>query len=148
MLRIANIRLWKPLTGGLVVLLASAAVADAHDRSSQGVEAAVLGSGHAADHAVQERAARRWARLPEAEQERRAQAQQRASAAFARSLALPAPAVVGDWGPPATLPGYAINMVLLPTGKILYWDRAPIPAVAASGRTSRARICGTPRRRA
>ena len=138
MLRIVNIRLWKPLAGGLVVLLVSTAVADAHDRSPQHVEAAALGSGHAADHAVQERALERWARLPEAERERQVEAQERASAAFASSLALPAPAVVGDWGPPVTLPGYAINMVLLPTGKILYWDRAPLPASGPRPNESRA----------
>ena len=128
MLSIANIRLRKPLAGGLVLLLATAVAADAHERSPQHVEAAALGAGHAADHAAQERALQRWAQLPPAERQRRARAQERASTAFVRSLALPAPEVVGAWGPPATLPGYAINMVLLPTGKILYWDRAPIPA--------------------
>ena len=138
MLRIVNIRLWKPLAGGLVVLLVSTTVADAHDRSPQHVEAAALGSGHAADHAVQERALERWARLPEAERERQVEAQERASAAFASSLALPAPAVVGDWGPPVTLPGYAINMVLLPTGKVAFWDRAPLPASGPRPNESRA----------
>ena len=119
MLRIADVRLRKPLAGGLVLLLATAVAADAHAalaaaRRGRGPRGRTrgrprgAGAGPAAVGAVAPGGAA--AARP---------AQERASTAFVRSLALPAPEVVGAWGPPATLPGYAIDMVLLPTGKIL-----------------------------
>ena len=104
-----------------LALLAAAGPAAAHDG-----EAAELGSSHAAAHAAQERALRRWARLPARERRRQTRVAERRSLAFERSLALPGPELVGAWSQPYALPGYAINLVLMPTGKVLYWDRKPV----------------------
>jgi hypothetical protein len=105
-----------------LALLAAAGPAAAHEAA----EAAELGPSHAAEHAAQERALRRWARLPGRERRRQTRVAQRRSLAFERSLALPGPEVVGAWSQPYALPGYAINTVLMPTGKVLYWDRKPV----------------------
>ncbi len=97
------------------------------------MEARALGSAHAAEHAAEDRAlgraARRWSRLSPA---RRRATRRRAAAASYRSaqLSVDAPAdVIGRWNAPGArvpLPTYAINAVQLPTGKVLFWGRAPV----------------------
>jgi hypothetical protein len=105
-----------------LALLAAAGPAAAHDD-----EATALGASHAAEHAAQERALRRWARMPAREQRRQTRIARQRELAFEQSLDLAGPEVVGAWNPTAfPLKGYAINAVLLPTGKVLYWDRKPL----------------------
>ena len=128
-----------PLVAMLWVLaLVAAPVAAAHthapgrldERSLQRFERELLGPRHAAEHAVERRALRRaraaWRRRPASERHRiRARA---AAAAKRARAAADAPAdEVGRWvAQRVAFPTYAINTVLMPTGKVLFWGRSPL----------------------
>jgi hypothetical protein len=103
----------------------AAAPAHAHEPTLKAAETEALGPEHAAEHAAERRAARRWARLPRAERVRIARRARAAAASIAVTSAADPPAQVGAWNP-TLIPfsSFAINAVLLPTGKILFWDRA------------------------
>jgi hypothetical protein len=95
-------------------------------------ETAALGASHAADHAAQRavarRAMRRWRRMSPA-QRRRALRRRRARArAIAQATANDPAAEIGRWTQaPFGLPTYAINLAVLPTGKLLFWSYPPKP---------------------
>ena len=103
------------------------------ERSLQRFERATLGPRHAAEHAGERRALRRaravWRRRPAGE---RRQLFARAAAASRRArAAAAAPAdQVGRWDPKRIpFPTYAINVVLMPTGRVLFWGRSPLDPV-------------------
>ena len=97
-------------------------------------ETAVLGADHAAEHAAIRTALRRqraaWRRLPAARRARIVARARVEARAYAASTAAEGFAhEVGRWTvseTPITLPTWAINAVLLPTGKILMWGREPV----------------------
>src|SRR5215210_7443745 len=102
----------------LAAMLLAVSPAAADERSLRAYERATLGPAHAAEHA-HARAAARAA-------QRATPAQRRAAARDARATALPDVPVdeVGRWEPPTVdLPTFAINAVLLPTGKVAFWGR-------------------------
>jgi hypothetical protein len=102
-----------------VLLMATGVVtaaADAHDRSSERrlfrAESAMLGSAHAAEHAR----LRRYQRSP---RWRRAMRQVHATA---RAAAVAEPLDgAGRWTEQFDIPVFAINAILLPTGKVLWF---------------------------
>ncbi len=105
----------------LAVALATASPAAADEPSLYEYERATLGPAHAAEHA-RERAAARAA-------ERATPAEQRAAERRARAAAVPSAADrrVGRWDPATvSLPTFAINAVMLPTGKVAFWGRPPL----------------------
>lgn len=114
----------------LALAMAAPARAVAHDHGPLAeAEQALLGAEHAEEHAAQREALRRWLELPAAERRRQARAARRtAAAAEARiAAALPAADQVGRWEPQTIpLPTYAINTVVVPTGEVLFWGRAPV----------------------
>jgi hypothetical protein len=105
--------------------LLGAAPAVAHESALEQAETAALGADHAHEHAEERQALRRWERLPAAERRRitaRAAAQ---AQRFAVATALKPASSIGRWAQPLIpFPAYAINAVMLPTGKVLFWDRA------------------------
>ena len=125
------------------IALGAAPAATAHtpapgrldERSLQRFERSVLGPRHAAEHAGQRRAlrqARAAARRRPASERRRLRARATAAARQARArAAADAPAdEVGRWAAQRiAFPTYAINTVLMPTGKVLFWGRSPLDPV-------------------
>jgi hypothetical protein len=100
------------------------------ERALRAYETATLGAAHAAEHARERREARaalrRWARLTP---RRRRASQARVRRADARARAsLDAPLdAVGRWEDATVdLPTFAINAVMLPTGKVAFWGRPPL----------------------
>jgi hypothetical protein len=86
----------------------------------------MLGAEHAAEHA----AARRSARLAERGVTLRIDGTEMAysSEGVAAPRAAGPPAQVGAWTEaPFRIPTYAIHSVVLPTGKVLFWGRPPVP---------------------
>ena len=113
----------------VLAILAAAigtATASAHQPQSGLVRAerSLLGPSHADEHLQERRALRRWARMPASRRRTVARRAARADARLARASAAMDPAGVGAWSPVTSdLPGFAINAVMLTTGKILFWDR-------------------------
>ncbi len=97
-------------------------------------ETAVLGPEHAAEHAALRRTrapgrGARRARRPGSESHRAFLGGSRGPAAAGP------PSEVGAWtAAPFALPNYAIHTVVLPTGKVLFWGRPPVPAGAGGVR--------------
>jgi hypothetical protein len=127
-----------PLAAMLWVIALGTAPATGHthppsrldERLLQRFERELLGPRHAAEHAVERRALRRaradWRRRPASE--RRRLRTRAATAATQARAAADAPAdEVGRWvAQRVAFPTYAINTVLLPTGKVLFWGRSPL----------------------
>jgi hypothetical protein len=112
----------------LALTLAGPELAVAHDDLVR-AEQALLGAEHAQEHAAQREALERWLELPAAERRREARAARREAAAAETRIAaaLPAADQVGRWEPQTfELPTYAINTVVMPTGEVLFWGRAPV----------------------
>ena len=92
-------------------------------------EIETLGPEHAAEHA-QMRAGLRaedgdWKQLTAAQRARRTHRERRAAQRYAARTA-GKPQKVGSWTQaPYKLPNYAINAVMLPTGKVLFWGPPP-----------------------
>jgi hypothetical protein len=120
------------------IALGAPPAADAHarapvqlgERALERFERATLGPRHAAEHAVERRALRRareaWRRRP-ARERRRLLARAAAASQHARAAANAPADQVGRWDPkPIPFPTYAINAVLMPTGRVLFWGRSPI----------------------
>ena len=101
--------------------------AGANEADLRAIEAAALGAEHAAEHAAARRTARRVA---EGELDVPGEPQLTLSSeAVAAPAAAGPPAEVGEWTePPFQIPNYAIHSVVLPTGKVLFWGRPPLPA--------------------
>ena len=96
----------------LLVAAVLAAPAQAGETELRAYEIATLGPAHAAEHA-------------------RARAEARATPQLGRPLPAPAPNApadqIGRWSPATVdLPTYAINAVLLPTGKVAFWGKPPL----------------------
>jgi hypothetical protein len=88
-------------------------------------ETATLGAQHAAEHAAERAALRAWAARPAAERDR-LEARGRRAATRATAAAGPADEV-GRWATSTIgLPTWAINAVVLPTGKVAYWGRGAL----------------------
>lgn len=101
----------------------------------RGEETRTLGPRHAAEHAAQRRGLRRWARLsPTAKQRARTRARRAATRAVGTDAANPADQV-GRWSSSTIpLPTWAINAVVLPTGKVAFWGRGALGTGHAGGR--------------
>jgi hypothetical protein len=100
--------------------------AGATEPQIRAIETAMLGAEHAAEHA----AARRSARLAERGVTLRIDGTEMAysSEGVAAPRAAGPPAQVGAWTEaPFRIPTYAIHSVVLPTGKVLFWGRPPVP---------------------
>ncbi len=100
--------------------------AGASEAQIRAIETALLGPEHAAEHA----AARRSARLAERGVTVRVDGTLMAysSEAVAAPAAAGPPSQVGEWTQaPFQIPNYAIHTVVLPTGKVLFWGRPPVP---------------------
>lgn len=95
-------------------------------------ETRTLGPRHAAEHAAQRRALRRWQRLsPQAKRRARRVARR---AAVRVDPGGPADQV-GRWSPTTyPMPQWALNAVVLPTGKVAYWGRAALGTAVGGGR--------------
>lgn len=131
-------RTFAPVAAAVVVLLTSAAIADAHTggevarqaaRSATAAvdpaEAAQIGTAHAAAHARGRALRQRWARLTRGERARRIERAERQTQALNARLAGQRDDV-GYWDPTLyPLPEYAINAIMMPTGKALIFGRAP-----------------------
>ena len=126
----------------LAVVIAVAACA--HPAAAAAHDPGTGASAHAGEHARQDRAmvrlASRWQALPPA---RRRAERRRAGAVAQRALQLSvdAPAEqIGRWSRPEDripLPLYAINSVVMPTGKVLMWGRPPVdPASGTRANTT------------
>jgi hypothetical protein len=103
----------------------SASTAIAHTSAIERAEAAAIGPEHAAEHEAERVAQQRWARLSSAQRSRITRRGAARAERYATATAGNA-ARVGRWAPSAIrFPSYAINAVLLRTGKVLFWDRAP-----------------------
>jgi Domain of unknown function (DUF1929) len=114
----------------LAAAVALAVPAQAHATTERRLfryEVATLGREHALEHAHERRAARialrRWRALSPARQrallrhERAARARTAAAAPLDR---------IGQWSATIPLPTYAINAVMMPTGKVAFWGRPPL----------------------
>jgi Domain of unknown function (DUF1929) len=137
---------------GLFAIAAFPAAASAHgadagapqpasgqsDRELRAHESATLGPEHAAQHAlhraVARRATKRWRRMSPSRR-RRALARRRVSAvALARRTARDPAKTIGRWtAGPFSIPTYAINLAVLPTGKALFWSFPPRTADGGYG---------------
>jgi hypothetical protein len=100
------------MLAALLAAIVLAAPAAAGEKELRAYEIATLGPAHAAEHA-------------------RARAEARAAPQLGRPLPAPAPNApadqVGRWSPATIdLPTFAINAVLLPTGKVAFWGRPPL----------------------
>src|SRR3954449_3249866 len=123
------------LAVGVALGLPAAACAHARpagvsERALERYERATLGPEHAAEHARERRALRRarsrWLRRSPQER-RRIVARAAATARTAQGSAGGTASNVGRWETARIpFPTYAINTVLLPTGKVLFWGRSPI----------------------
>jgi hypothetical protein len=113
---------WVGALGAVTVLVAAAPAAAHHpaakhltERQLFKLETQLLGPQHAREHA-QERAALRRARRHPVK-----------ARPVARLKATGPADQVGRWDPAmVTLPTWAINAVMLPTGKVLFWGRSPL----------------------
>jgi Domain of unknown function (DUF1929) len=97
--------------------------AGATEAEMRAIETAMLGPEHAAEHAAARSALRRAASgdLPE-------KPRQAISSEGAPTRAPGPPSKLGAWTHgPFAIPTYAIHSVLLPTGKVLFWGRPPVP---------------------
>src|SRR4051794_13448812 len=123
------------LAVGIALGLPAAAGAHARpagvpQRAPQRMERAVLGPEHAAEHARERRALRHarsvWRHRPVRER-RRILARAAAAARSETARVDGAPDQVGRWEPARIpFPTYAINAVVLPTGRVLFWGRSPL----------------------
>jgi Domain of unknown function (DUF1929) len=95
------------------------------ERALHAAEVQALGSEHAAEHSLERRSLLRWARRPFAFRRQEVRRTRRASARFADATAAATGPAMGRWKTAGTLPEQAINAVMLPTGKMLFWGRAP-----------------------
>jgi Domain of unknown function (DUF1929) len=96
------------------------------ERQLRAAESVALGPEHAAEHAAERRALRRWARRPLAARRRVTRETKAAARTFATSTAAATSDTdIGTWTQAGYLPQQAINAVLMPTGKVLFWGRAP-----------------------
>ena len=122
----------------VVAAAALPAVARGHDHppvsgesALMQTETAALGADHAQEHAMQREALQRWMALPAAERaqiERRA-SRQAAAAATRIAAALPAADQVGRWETQTIpFPTWALNAVVVATGEVMFWGRAPLNA--------------------
>lgn len=102
------------------------------ERELRDEEARTLGPRHAAEHAAQRRALRRWQRMsPDAKQRARRAARRAAGRAGPGGPA----DQVGRWSPTTyPMPQWALNAVVLPTGKVAYWGRAALGTAVGGGR--------------
>lgn len=110
-------------TGGVVAPASAHGVAlrgaaKLSERRLRAFESATLGPEHAAEHAR----ARRLERDPEYRAGVR-RAAKRARAAGVRARASALPSEDGKWAAPFSIPTVAIHAALLPTGKVLWFDR-------------------------
>ena len=100
------------------------------ERALQRLEQAALGPRHAAEHARERRALRHaraaWRHRTPAER-RRILARASAASRHEGTRAEGPRDQVGRWAPTAIeFPTYAINAVMLPTGRVLFWGRSPL----------------------
>ena len=106
--------------------------AGANESTMRVFETAVLGPEHAAEHAALRRLERRAAR---GDLELGSGRTALSSEGVAAPRAAGPPSAVGAWtAAPFALPNYAIHTVVLPTGKVLFWGRPPVPAGAGGVR--------------
>ena len=123
------------VSGGLLAV--GIAPAEAHDVDDlipagageseiRAIETAVLGAEHAAEHAAARKLERRAARGKLPQETARAALSSEDATVAARAAR---PSQVGEWtaGAVRSSPTYAINSVVLPTGKVLFWGRPPPP---------------------
>ena len=121
----------------LAVVIAVAACA--HPAAAAAHDPGTGAAAHAGEHARQDRAlvriASRWQALPPALR----RAERRLAGAVAQrasQLSVDAPAEeTGRWSRPedrVPLPLYAINSVVMPTGKVLMWGRPPVDPVSGA----------------
>jgi hypothetical protein len=92
-------------------------------------ETATLGADHAREHAIQREALQQWLERPAGERARlEGQASRRAAAEADRiAAALPAADEVGQWETQTIpFPTYALNAVVVATGEVMFWGRAPM----------------------
>ena len=115
----------------LAVVIAVAACA--HPAAAAAHDPGTGASAHAGEHARQDRALVRLASRWQALQPARRRAERRRAGAVAQramQLSVDAPAEeTGRWSRPedrVPLPLYAINSVVMPTGKVLMWGRPPV----------------------
>jgi hypothetical protein len=106
-----------------------AASAGMSESELRAYEIATLGPEHAAEHAEMRAQLRgeegAWEKLAPAQRAKRAHRERRAARRYAARTAGKR-AKVGAWTQaPYELPNYAINAVLLPTGKVLFWGPPP-----------------------
>jgi hypothetical protein len=93
------------------------------------LETRLLGPDHAAEHAAERAALRRWQQMSSAARRSWSGGEAHTADAAARP-----PAEVGRWyepgpgGTPFLLPDYAIHGALLPTGKVILWGYPVTPA--------------------
>jgi hypothetical protein len=100
--------------------------AGANESNLRAFETATLGPEHAAEHAALRRLERRAAR---GDLELGSGRIALSSEGVVAPDAAGPPSAVGQWTQaPFQLPNYAIHTVVLPTGKVLFWGRPPIPA--------------------
>jgi Domain of unknown function (DUF1929)/FG-GAP repeat len=106
--------------------------AGANESNLRAFEAVSLGPEHAAEHAALRRLERRAKRGDlELGSGRRALSSEDVVAPRAEGP----PSEVGQWtAAPFQLPNYAIHTVVLPTGKVLFWGRPPVPPGAGGVR--------------
>ncbi len=96
-------------------------------------EIRTLGPQHAAEHAAQRQGLRRWARMsPAAKRREKAKARR---AAMRAGGATASADQVGRWKTTMVgMPTWAINTVVLPTGKVAYWGRGAVGTMPNGGR--------------
>ena len=136
------------VTALLALLWAGAARADHPATAAAGEEAEVrayegasLGQEHAAEHAAQRRQmrrqAKRWKRLSPAQRRAALRRQQNRARALARKTTSGPASQIGRWTTsPFTIPNYAIQSVVLPTGKVLFWGYPAWPARGNEGKAT------------
>ena len=97
-------------------------------------EAAALGADHAREHALQREALREWLAKPAPDRARlERQTSRQAAAEAARTAAALDPAdQVGRWATQTIpFPTFALNAVVIPTGEVMFWGRAPADPTTA-----------------
>jgi hypothetical protein len=128
------------VTPGLSSCVVGPAVAGAHSAPPSGASEAqirreenrTLGPQHAAEHAAQRRALRRWQGLSPAARNRARRAARRAAV---RSGPGGPADQLGRWSTTTyPMPQWALNAVVLPTGKVAYWGRGALGTGYGGGR--------------
>jgi Domain of unknown function (DUF1929) len=97
-------------------------------------EAAALGADHAREHELQREALRQWLAKPAAERSRleRQASRETAEAATRIAAALDPADQVGRWeNDLIDFPTWALNSVVMPTGDVMFWGRAPAGSTGA-----------------